>query len=218
MAEQISENKLGLLLKELLKERSISIRKFSEMTSIDAASISRIINGKRKAKPEHLQEFARCLDIPVYELFVAAGYELNQKQENTDIYESLESIQSTLQASGVYNDSFSIERIKEKLQNYQQYSQTDEGKENILSNFETKVQKTGSIGPFINQLKGMFDKFRMRKGTTLELVIMGSALIYFITAVDVMPDYLFPLGYLDDAVAVKLSLNLLNGKNDIFNL
>lgn len=38
---------------------------------------------------------------------------------------------------------------------------------------------------------------------------MGSALIYFILSVDVIPDYIFPIGYLDDAVAVQLVLNAL---------
>jgi uncharacterized membrane protein YkvA (DUF1232 family) len=38
---------------------------------------------------------------------------------------------------------------------------------------------------------------------------MGSALLYFILPVDVIPDYIFPIGYLDDAIAVQLVLGWL---------
>ena len=67
------------MLKELLKERSLSMRKLSELTEIDTATISRIINGKRKATPEHLQKFANSLSVSIAELFVAAGYDIEQK-------------------------------------------------------------------------------------------------------------------------------------------
>ena len=46
-----------------------------------------------------------------------------------------------------------------------------------------------------------------------ELAVIGSALIYFIISVDIIPDYIFPIGYLDDAIAVKLVLNLFSNKS-----
>lgn len=39
---------------------------------------------------------------------------------------------------------------------------------------------------------------------------MGGALLYFILPVDVIPDYIFPIGYLDDEFVVKLVLDLLS--------
>ena len=53
MAEEKLDEKLGLYLKKMLQEHSLSMRKFSELTDIDTATISRIINGKRKANPAH---------------------------------------------------------------------------------------------------------------------------------------------------------------------
>ncbi|MFJ8526438.1 DUF1232 domain-containing protein [Bacillus sp. NPDC094106] len=200
----------GLMLKELLKERSLSIRKFSELTKVDTATISRIINGKRKATPDHLQRFADCLEIPTSELFVAAGYLMDQKQSN--IQTSIESIQDFLDSSNFYTKKFSAESVEQELARYEQFSQTEEGKEIILQKFEDKLQKTDSIGPFINQLKDMYKKFLSKKTTTRELALIGSALIYFILPVDVIPDYLFPLGYIDDAMAVQIVTNLLSIK------
>lgn len=221
MAEQSNNHNLGLLLKQLLKERSLSLRKFSELTQIDKATISRIINGKRRAKPEHLQAFAKTLNVSIQDLFVAAGFELNaeeKKQINTDMYSSIDSIQGILETSESYSSSYSIESINEKLTSYQQFSKTEEGKDNIHQKFEKKLNKVGSVGPFINQLKDMYKKFIYSQGTTSELMIMGGVLIYFITAVDVIPDYLFPLGFLDDAMAVKLSINYLFARNDHWNI
>ena len=41
-------DQLGLLLKEFLKEKSMSMGKLSTLCQIDKATISKIINGKRK--------------------------------------------------------------------------------------------------------------------------------------------------------------------------
>lgn len=214
MSDKLKNRNLGLLLKELLRERSLSMRKFSEITDIDTATISRIINGKRRANLEHLQRFADCLGVPIADLFVAAGYHIDQRREQqySDIHSSIDSIQGILESSELYNKKFTIESVEQQLVKYQQYSHTEEGKKSILDGFEDKLMKVGSIGPFISKLKEMFERFRLRDGTPTELAIIGSALCYFIISVDVIPDYIFPIGYLDDAIAVKLVLNLLSAK------
>ena len=78
MSEKKIDNQLGLFLKRLLKERSLSMRKFSELTGIDVATISRIINGKRKANPAHLQKFADYLGVPITEFFEAIGFSIDE--------------------------------------------------------------------------------------------------------------------------------------------
>ncbi|WP_313430864.1 DUF1232 domain-containing protein [Siminovitchia terrae] len=211
MSKEGKDNKLGLLLRRLLKERLLSMRKFSEMTGIDTATISRIINGKRKANLQHLEKFADCLEIPMAELFEAAGYPVEQKPEEThsDIHRSVEVIQDFLKSSDLYDQKFTIDQVDQKITNYGHYSQTEEGQETILNGFEEKLQKVGSIGPFINHLKELFERFRKRQGNHYELALIGGALLYFIIPVDVIPDYIFPIGYLDDAIAVQIVLNLL---------
>ncbi|GGE39263.1 transcriptional regulator [Pullulanibacillus camelliae] len=208
------ENSLGMLLKAALNERSLSLRKFSELTNIDVATISRIINGKRKATPMHLQTFADRLGIAITELFAAAGYAIDSKsqQQDSEMLSSINMIQSVLESSGTYDKPFTIQHVERELEKYQQYANTDEGQETILNGFEAKLKKVGSIGPFINQLKNMFQRFRLKRGTSIELSVIGGALLYFIFPVDVVPDYIFPIGYLDDAIAVKLVLNVLETK------
>ena len=50
MSIQNPNDKLGTLLKKLLKERALSMRQLGTLTNIDPSTISRIINGKQQAK------------------------------------------------------------------------------------------------------------------------------------------------------------------------
>jgi transcriptional regulator with XRE-family HTH domain len=216
MSEKKIDNQLGLFLKRLLKERSLSMRKFSELTGIDVATISRIINGKRKANPAHLQKFADYLGVPITEFFEVIGFSIEHKKttQPSDISTSVESIQDLLESTNLIDNKFSIASVERQLANYEHYAQTEEGKENIFKSFGEKIKKTGSIGPFISQLKEMYEKFRLEKGTPQELALVGSALIYFIVSVDVLPDYIFPVGYIDDAMAIQIVTNLLTNRTN----
>lgn len=214
MTEEDTNYDIGLLLKALLKQRSLSMKKFSELTDIDTATISRIINGKRKANPNHLKKFSNCLEVPLSELFAAAGYpiEKNKEMQLDDIHSTINDIQEVLKTSNIYNETFTIDSVKQKLDSYTKYALTKDGKRFILMNFDKKVQKVGGIGPFIDHLKDMFLKFSGMQGSTRELALIGGALLYFISPIDVIPDYLFPIGYIDDALVIKLVLDLLSTK------
>ncbi|MDM5233099.1 helix-turn-helix domain-containing protein [Lysinibacillus pakistanensis] len=215
MTEKRNNNNLGLLLKEFLKERSLSMRKFSELTGIDTATISRIINNKRNATPQHLEKFADCLGVPLINLFEAAGYPIEQRQEKSesDIHTSVDAIQALLKSSNVYDDEFSVAQVEQKLESYGLFAQTEEGKNTIVKDFDEKIKNVGSVGPFISKLKELYERFLSGKGTLFELTIIGSTLLYFIIPVDVLPDYLFPIGYLDDAIAVQLTTKTLLKNN-----
>ncbi len=198
-------NEIGQLLKNMLKERSLSMRKFSQMTEIDTAIISKIINGKRKATPEHLERFAENLEVSISRLYEAAGYLVDPKQ--TELNESISEIQVILESTQLVDKEFRLEDVKRELDKYEQLSQTEEGAEIIRNKFEGKVEKVGSIGPFILYLKEIYEKFSLKRGTKLELALMGGALLYFIAAVDCIPDYVFPVGYIDDALVINWVMN-----------
>ena len=212
MSDSKQENNLGLLLKGLLKENSMSMRKLSELTEIDTATISRIISGKRSANLQHLQKFANSLEVPIGRLLDAAGYPVVNEQKNLDedIQTTVDAIQNIVKASNLVDDHFSTEQIAQQLSNYEQYSQTKKGSHAILADFEGKIQEVGSVGSMINDLKKLFERFRLKKGTPRELALMGSALLYFIIPVDAIPDYIFAVGYLDDVIAVQFVQTTLN--------
>lgn len=205
MASESLEITIGQLLRETLANRSISMRKLSEQTNIDTATISRIINHKRKATLDHLEQFSSVLNLPLTKLLESAGYPVDNEKDSTSAYD--ETIEQLLHTSELLSANISISSVEKQLTDYEVFSQTADGEERILHEFEEKLKSTGGIGPFIDQMKYLFNRFKTKNGNTKELAIIGSALLYFIVPIDVIPDYLFAIGYLDDAVAVQIASN-----------
>ncbi|EHS57482.1 DUF1232 domain-containing protein [Paenibacillus sp. Aloe-11] len=213
MSDEKRSATLGEILLSLLKERSLSMRKLGAATGIDTATISRIVNGKQRAKPEHLEAFALHLDVPSASLFQAAGYgvpapPIHQNQSN-DIYSSINSIKEILQASNLMDHQFTAELVQKELSKYEPYVLTEEGARIIHNDFHGKVKSVNGAGPFIEELKRMYQLYSSENITPEERSILGSGLLYFVSATDIIPDYVFPLGYLDDAIAVQIVLDRL---------
>jgi len=66
------------------------------------------------------------------------------------------------------------------------------------------------MGPFIDHLMEMYKQYASKETAEHERAVFGSVLLYFILSTDVIPDYIFPIGYLDDAIAINLGLSRLN--------
>ena len=207
--KDISENKLGDLLRNTLEKKNISMSKLSLETKIDKATISRIISGNRRPTPKHLQAFSDYLLIPIYELFTAAGYTEKsiQAKKHFDLHGELDAIQNMINLSGVYSDHFKIEEVEEQLSTYTNKFESPEDRKGLISQFKKKVKNLGSEGPFIQQLEELYSKFRSKKTSPAQLLLIGSGLFYFISTLDVIPDYLLPVGYLDDAIAINIILD-----------
>lgn len=217
MSANYNQEALRSMLRERLQQHSWSMRKFSERTNIDTATISRIINGKRQANLTHLERFADVLHIPLVELLALIGYDVYKgtpsDKNEPNMQQSIQSIEQFLQTSPIFNVDFSVAKVNEQLHSYNDLSQTSDGENIILNKFEEKMNRNGSDGPFIQQLMNWYQIFRSQKRSKAELAIMGGALLYFIMPFDVIPDHLFPIGYLDDIVAVKLAMYSLTSIN-----
>ena len=211
MSEEKSRLPLGSLLKTVLRERSLSMRKLGELTGIDTATISRIANGKQPANARHLQRIAHALNYPVVQLLSAAGFEVGSPRPEaaSDIRTVVDYIQEMLRSSNLYIEQYTTDRVEQELSRYEQYAQTEEGQRMIRDGFPAKLNQVGGAGLFIEQLKQMHKQFCTDGISPDERTILGSALLYFIIATDIIPDYIFPIGYLDDAIALRLVLNRL---------
>ncbi|KFM98918.1 DUF1232 domain-containing protein [Bacillus clarus] len=206
MSTENQNDRLGSLIKKLLKERALSMRQLGTLTNMDPATISRIINGKQQAKQKHIQKFAECLQVPpqlLYDEMYPDSPHINK--EKTDMYTSLDTIQQTLQSSNLFDFDYTTTRVKQELENYERYAQTAEGEKRIHESFASKLEQIDSTGPFIEQLTNMYQQFCKEATPLEERAIIGSALLYFILSTDIIPDYIFPIGYLDDAIAVELA-------------
>ncbi|GIN91077.1 transcriptional regulator [Siminovitchia terrae] len=208
---------LGELLKALLKKRSLSMRKLSLATGIDTATISRIANNKQQAKPSHIKLFSQHLQVPEATLLQSAGYdvEITAKGAQNDMYDSINSINEVLVSSKFLGDQFNIVKVHEELAKYEQYALTEEGKQKILKEFKTKVEEVKGAGPFINELKKMHKSFCEEDISIEKRSIIGGVLLYFISSTDIIPDYVFPFGYLDDAIAVQIIIERLKKIEDL---
>ncbi|MGE1119709.1 DUF1232 domain-containing protein [Bacillus sp. 348] len=211
---EFKTTELRQFLKEQLQIRSLSLRELSTQTEIDKATLSRIMNGKRKPTLNHLQRLSDALHISLDHLLTTAGFSIkNERVHGNTFIQAVEEIERTLKDHDVYDGKFSENELKQKLNEYETYSQSDEGKETISANFEKKIDTISGVGPFLDQLKSMYCSFMSGRGTSRELMLMGGALLYFIMPVDLIPDYIFPIGYIDDAAAVQVVLNQLTNRS-----
>lgn len=192
MKSRFKKIEFGNFLKSCLKSQSISMRKLSKLTGIDTATISRIINGKQSANINHMEKFSKSLKIPMEILLKSAGYDIGKSENNlSEILNSL-------------NYKCDIKKIEEELNKYEQYALTNEGKKVIYNNFKDKIESVNGSGFFVEKLKRMYHEFLKEDISREKRSIIGSGLLYFILSTDIIPDYVFPIGYIDDITALDL--------------
>lgn len=205
--KELDTSELGQTLKSAMFEQSLSIRKLSKLTGICTASISRIINNKQPASIHHLQKFSKHLGIPIEQLLLAINIGSGEKIKD-DSYFILNMIQDILKSYDM--DLYSvIADIKKELNKYEQYANTEEGKNVILNEYMPKIKAVNGSSIITEQLNLLYKLFCSKDTEISEKAIIGSALLYFILSIDIIPDYVFPIGYLDDAIAVNLTVKRL---------
>lgn len=197
-----NESELGRIIKTSIAKQSLSVRKLSKMTGISSATLSRIINNKQAANIGHIKKISTELGIPIDQLLLAVGIGDN-KQVSGDSYLILTMISDILKAFDIDIDTITGD-IQKELYKFEKYARTKEGEKLIYSSFESKLEKNNGTGLIIDQLNLLFQRFCKADINKDEQAIIGSALLYFILSADVIPDYVFPIGYLDDAIAVNL--------------
>ncbi|ACA54574.1 helix-turn-helix domain-containing protein [Clostridium botulinum] len=200
-----SEPDLGTLLKTYMAQNSMSIRQLSKLSGISSATISRIINEKQDANLNHLQAFSKYLNIPMDKLLLSIGIELVP----CDYMFLLDTIQDIFKDFNINIYTITME-ISEELDKYEHYAKTDEGKKVIYDNFTSKISSTNGVGSLIDKLNRLYKQFCSENIDADKQAIIGSGLLYFLLATDVIPDYLFPIGYLDDAIAVNIVMKRLS--------
>lgn len=119
----------------------------------------------------------------------------------------IKNIHELLKLPDLLNYKCDLSKIEEELEKYKIYALTEEGKSIIYKNFNKKIEAVNGDGFFIEELKEMYKKFCDESLPEEIHALLGSGLLYFILSVDIIPDYIFPIGYLDDIIAIKLVLH-----------
>ena len=201
-----SAKRLEDTVKTLLQERYMSMRKLAALTGINVATISKMLTGKQRVNPEYLQRIAHCLGVHPEVLFAAAGFEIGAgatEARNGD--SSVKMIQEILDHLKDQTQHFTKWDIEQELTKYETYVMTEEGQEMIREKFPDKRREIVGAGPFVGELDEIYRIFSQEDISMEERCILGSVLWYFVLSTDVIPDYLFPIGYLDDALAVQIA-------------
>lgn len=200
---------LGAYLRGELKKACMSLRELARESGLDPSTVSRLMSGKQRPRPEHLVSIARILGLNVVELWQAAGY-IGDGKAGPTTYAAVDGLTAPKPAANAdafilpSMEGFGVERIQAELEKYQVYGQTEEGREMILRDFEKKVVQVNGAGPFIRKLKALHRLYLDEKTDPEQKRIIAGVLLYFIIPTDIIPDYLFPIGYLDDAMAIDL--------------
>lgn len=210
--EQHSEvENFGNLLKTLLKEKSTSMGELSKKSGIDKSTISRIANNKQKPNINHLEKIAIHLNVNLEELLKASGYEFKNSNNKQifNIDSDFSNFDDVLGFANLINDKNFNGNIEKELSKCKLYVQTDEGKKLLFDNFSKKIDSIEKQGQFTDRLRDMYAEFCTGKLGIKKYLLIGSMLLYFFISTDVIPDFVFPIGFMDDLVALNMVTKLL---------
>lgn len=186
-------------LEPYMVERNLSMRKVAKEVGVDPSTLSRTLTGKVKPRPQLLAAVAQCVGADYEQLLVAAGYLPERPVGLEEVVGSL--LPEDGVAPGVLGDR---ETLRREIDVYERYASTSEGQRQVKEGFLPKLREIRGLGRFVDQLKVMYRYFVDPESPPGPKVALGAALLYFIVVPDLVPDMLFPLGYLDDALVVTL--------------
>ncbi|MCL5045215.1 MAG: helix-turn-helix domain-containing protein [Actinobacteria bacterium] len=197
------ESAFARLVKGLMKARGLSIRRLAEQAGVSHSTLSRLLREPDpKPPPDLLRHLAGPLGLSYEELMVAAGH-----WKDDDLLDLAEVEKSLAARSTPSRLSFVLDqdRIWSEIDKYEDYASTEEGRRYILREFPTRLEEIGPVsGTFVNRLRLMFRFYADSANRHPFRSTVGAALMYFLSAADEVPDYLFPFGYVDDAIAIAL--------------
>ena len=193
-------------VKQLLTQQSLSMRGLAARSGLDVATISRILSGKQRPKAMHIKRIADALHVADDLLLEAAGLANQPPSVEGPADTSSEIMTTVLQHPDFAQWRSTKGDIEQELIKYETYATTAEGVALIRNKFPEKRAQISGSGPFLDYLDEIYKRFE-QGGTLPEMSILGSGLLYFVLSTDAIPDYLFPIGFLDDAVAIQITWN-----------
>jgi len=204
------QERLREYLKKMMDERRLSLREVGRMSDIDHATLSKILNGKRKANLNHLQRLSAGMGVRLSELLSADD---ENNRTDGDLAENLKAVQKLVETIHPETGTLTMAEIDDEMQKYIKESKTVGGKQDILEKTEDKISQSSNAGTFMKNIHKMYGCFITGKSNVNDTALMGGALLYFIVTTDLIPDYLLPIGLLDDALIVQAISQRMENKN-----
>lgn len=202
---------LKVEINNYLNENNLSLRKFSKIVDIPTSTLSRIINSKQKPSITHIKKLSKF--IPLF-----LNSFLNDDLSSKDINIYITNTQA-IQNNELYNilkfsqfaDSKKLnQEINNQFNKCKEYAKTQDGINMIKSDFDKKIKEINGVGPLIDSLENLYSRYILENPSSTKALIIGAVLLYFIIPLDVIPDYLFGIGYIDDMLLLQFELSALD--------
>ena len=202
---------LKVEINNYLNENNLSLRKFSKIVDIPTSTLSRIINSKQKPSITHIKKLSKF--IPLF-LNSFLNDDLSSKDINIDITNT-----QAIQNNELYNilkfsqfaDSKKLnQEINNQFNKCKEYAKIQDGINMIKSDFDRKIKEINGVGPLIDSLENLYSRYILENPSSTKALIIGAVLLYFIIPLDVIPDYLFGIGYIDDMLLLQFELSVLD--------
>ena len=184
-------------LRARLAAEGLSLRALARRAGVSHSTLSRLLAGRSRPTAPLLRALALALDIPPEELL--PGDRRGAAEAET--------VWGVLRDMGLDPAPTElVARVRDGLARLREYAPTDEARALVRDGLERKVVALGARGPLVERLRALtalyLDAAPLPEAAR---VAAGSAALYFLHAVDAIDDFLWPIGYLDDAVAGALA-------------
>ena len=211
MNKNIINNSSINKIKETMKIKNINNNQLSQLAGLDKSTISKLLNNKQKININYLEKFSIALDIPLQELMELEGYSFQNKeiQEKIEFNPTFDNLNDMMKFTSFIDCEGLEPSIEKELNKYEKYLETDEAKNLIEEKFTKKIESIGFSGVLIDKLNELYEIYLFNKCEVKEWILIGSVLLYFIIPTDIIPDFIFPIGFLDDMIAIKLVMDKL---------
>ena len=178
-----------------MREKRLSVRALAKQAGISHSAVSRLLNGRSRATVQTLGALAPVLGLTLEDL-LRVDPRGHEEKEYPGLLEHL----------GVDSRSPALVlRVRGELDRLRAFAGTREGRMVARDLFFRKVEDLGATGPLMDRLRTLHSVYLDQEAETPAVrSAAGSAVLYFIQAVDAIDDFLWPIGYLDDAIAIEL--------------
>lgn len=196
----MAEERFGDYLSRLIRQKGYTMRQLAIESGVHPSLVSRVLAGKRQPTVDFLWRVSRPLGADPQHLLLAAGKA--DRLPTSDLATG-----STSAGAGEEARHFVP---------YLHYAQTEEGEAEILERFNRSLKRLerDSAGPVAELKDRLWSLFRLFRGHELAAYarsLAGGALLYFISPVDLVPDYLPLVGFLDDVAVVAMVWSVIQG-------
>ncbi|UOF90299.1 DUF1232 domain-containing protein [Fodinisporobacter ferrooxydans] len=203
----------GSCIRELLQQKNMTAEELVDFINqhgritTNKTALSRIMTGKKMPSAAEAELLAQALEAPS----LLEAYRLLQEYStNNDPATALLFYESVDRVS---NEDGAKEPITEPEIDYRLLYQiltklyrsclSHDVSTQVKDGFLSKLAQVRGFGEMLERLKIMYHCFLFGKSVSVQdRAWLAVAILYFISPIDLIPDYLLPYGYIDDSMVV----------------